>query len=78
MCTSAATRSAAHCTAGYVVVTDEAAGRTIPNAFLDKVKDEFLTKYAEKGKTVKELGLSSFGWVLLAYQAGCSNSCGCK
>jgi hypothetical protein len=44
-----------------VVVTDEAAGRTIPNAFLDKVKEEFLNKYAEKGKTVKELGLSSFG-----------------
>ncbi|WIA34390.1 hypothetical protein OEZ86_012726 [Tetradesmus obliquus] len=45
----------------YVVVTDEAAGRTIPNAFLDRVKDDFFTKYAEKGKAVKEMGLSSFG-----------------
>jgi hypothetical protein len=47
--------------AGYVVVTDEAAGRTIPNAFLDRVKDDFFTKYAEKGKAVKQMGLSSFG-----------------
>jgi hypothetical protein len=47
--------------AGYVVVTDEAAGRIIPNAFLDKIKLEFTTKFAEKGKTVKELGLSNFG-----------------
>lgn len=49
--------------AGYVVVTDEATGRTIPNVFLDKVKEEFITKYAEKGKTVQELGLSNFGCV---------------
>eukprot|EP00879_Flechtneria_rotunda_P005114 GHRR01005396.1.p1 GENE.GHRR01005396.1~~GHRR01005396.1.p1 ORF type:complete len:264 (+),score=92.96 GHRR01005396.1:180-971(+) len=45
----------------YVVVTDEGAGRTIPNSFLDKVKEEFTLKYSEKGKTVKELGLSNFG-----------------
>jgi hypothetical protein len=48
------------CCAGYVVVTDEATGRTIPNAFLDKVKEEFLAKYADKAKTVQELGLSNF------------------
>lgn len=47
--------------AGYIVVTDEATGRTIPNAFLDKLKEEFITKYADKGKTVPELGLSNFG-----------------
>lgn len=47
--------------AGYVVVTDEATGRTIPNAFLDKIKEEFVTKYADKGRAVKELGLSNFG-----------------
>ncbi|KAF8061299.1 VAMP726 [Scenedesmus sp. PABB004] len=45
----------------YVVVSDEAAGRTIPSAFLDRVKGEFFAKYAEKGSAVKELGLSSFG-----------------
>jgi hypothetical protein len=28
----------------YVIVTDEAAGRTIPNAFLDKVKDDFVAR----------------------------------
>jgi hypothetical protein len=49
------------CYAGYVVVTDEAAGRTIPNAFLDRVKNDFFTKYAEKGKAVEEMGLSNFG-----------------
>lgn len=42
-------------------MTDEAAGRTIPNAFLDKVKDDFITKYADKGRTVKENGLSNYG-----------------
>lgn len=47
--------------AGYIVVTDEATGRTIPNAFLHKLKEEFLTKYADKGRTVPELGLSNFG-----------------
>lgn len=46
---------------GYVVVTDEAAGRTIPNAFLDKVKADFFAKYSLKGKEVKELGLSNYG-----------------
>lgn len=46
--------------AGFVVVTDEAAGRTIPSAFLDKVKEEFMIKYAEKGKQMKEGGLTSF------------------
>lgn len=29
---------------GFVVVTDEAAGRTIPNAFLDRVKDDFVAR----------------------------------
>lgn len=43
------------------MVTDEATGRTIPNAFLDKLKEEFLVKYADKGRTVEELGLSNFG-----------------
>lgn len=28
----------------FVIVTDEAAGRTIPNAFLDRVKEDFITK----------------------------------
>lgn len=65
-----------------MVVTDEAAGRTIPNAFLDKVKDDFFTKYSLKGKDVKELGLSNYGSVppyhalltaveLTAWQQGC-------
>jgi len=46
--------------ADFVVVTDEAAGRTIPTAFLDKVKHDFLEKYAEKGKQAKEMGLSRY------------------
>ena len=28
----------------FVVVTDEAAGRTIPNAFLDRVKADFVPR----------------------------------
>lgn len=46
---------------GYVVVTDEATGHTIPNAFLDRIREEFHAKYAEKGRTVQELGLTNFG-----------------
>lgn len=46
------------------MVTDEAAGRTIPNSFLDKVKDDFFAKYSQKGKEVKELGLSNYGYVV--------------
>lgn len=30
--------------ADFVVVTDEAAGRTIPNAFLDRVKEDFVAR----------------------------------
>jgi hypothetical protein len=44
-----------------VVVTDEATGHTIPNAFLDRIREEFHAKYAEKGRTVQELGLTNFG-----------------
>lgn len=51
-----------HCPCpAYIVVTDEATGRTIPNAFLDRVKEEFVGKYADKGRNVPELGLSNFG-----------------
>jgi hypothetical protein len=47
-----------------VVVTDEAAGRTIPVAFLDKVKENFLAQYAEKGKQAKEGSITAFRWVV--------------
>lgn len=48
--------------AAYLVVADEAYGRAIPSAFLDKMASEFTSKYADKGQQAKEGGLtSSFG-----------------
>ncbi|PNW84222.1 hypothetical protein CHLRE_04g225850v5 [Chlamydomonas reinhardtii] len=54
------------CRGGFVflVAADEATGKTIPSAFVDKVADEFTSKYADKaaGLAGKEGGLqSSFG-----------------
>ena len=37
-------------------MSDEAAGRIIPNAFLDKVKAEFEAKYGDKGRAAQEAG----------------------
>lgn len=46
----------------YLVVADEAYGRAIPSAFLDKMATEFTAKYGEKALTAKEGSLSgSFG-----------------
>jgi vesicle-associated membrane protein 72 len=46
----------------YVAVADEATGRVVPMAFLDKMKGEFMPKYGEKGKTAAAASLSnSFG-----------------
>lgn len=48
--------------AAYLVVADEEYGRQIPFAFLERVRDEFSAKYAEKGKTAGPNSLSkSFG-----------------
>lgn len=50
--------------AAYLVVADEAYGRAIPSAFLDKMAAEFTAKYADKAPTAKEGSLTqSFGWV---------------
>jgi hypothetical protein len=44
------------------VVADEEYGRQIPFAFLERVRDEFQAKYAEKGKTAAVHSLDkSFG-----------------
>jgi vesicle-associated membrane protein 72 len=44
------------------VVADEEYGRQIPFAFLERVRDEFQAKYAEKGKTAAAHSLDkSFG-----------------
>ncbi len=37
--------------AAYLVVADEAYGRQIPFAFLERVRDEFEEKFADKGLT---------------------------
>lgn len=46
----------------YLVVADEAYGRAIPSAFLDKMAAEFTAKYADKAAQAKEFSLSpSYG-----------------
>lgn len=58
--------------AAYLVVADEAYGRSIPSAFLDKIASEFNLKYAEKAVGAKEGSLnSSFGYVPL-WLRGCT------
>jgi hypothetical protein len=48
--------------AAYLVVADEEYGRQIPFAFLERVRDEFQAKCAEKGKTAGANSLNkSFG-----------------
>ncbi len=37
--------------AAFLVVADEGYGRQVPFAFLEKVKEEFQQKYADKGRT---------------------------
>lgn len=37
------------CAAAFLVVADEAFGRQIPFAFLEKVKEEWFQKWADKG-----------------------------
>lgn len=39
-----------HLHAAYLVVADEAYGRQIPFAFLERVRDEFEEKFADKGR----------------------------
>eukprot|EP00877_Chromochloris_zofingiensis_P007988 jgi/Chrzof1/3442/Cz12g25170.t1 len=46
----------------FLVVADEACGRQIPFAFLDRVSEDFLSKYADKGKTATAHSMDkSFG-----------------
>lgn len=50
--------------AAYLVVADEAYGRQVPFAFLDRVKEEFEEKYAEKGRLAPAHSLDrTFGCV---------------
>ena len=56
--------------AAFLVVADEAFGRQIPFAYLDKIKEEFQHKYAERARTALAHSLDkTFGWVsgLLAW-----------
>jgi hypothetical protein len=48
-----------------LAVADEAYGRQIPFAFLERMRDAFLEKFSEKGKTAGPQGLDkTFGCVL--------------
>jgi len=48
------------------VVAAESAGRQVPIAFLERVKDDFVTKYGGgKAATAQANGLNKeFGWVI--------------
>ena len=49
-------------TAAYLVVADEAYGRQIPYAFLERVRDEFTRNWAERSKGAPAHSLDkSFG-----------------
>eukprot|EP00878_Enallax_costatus_P037143 GHUV01041939.1.p1 GENE.GHUV01041939.1~~GHUV01041939.1.p1 ORF type:complete len:123 (+),score=26.50 GHUV01041939.1:317-685(+) len=41
----------------FLVVADEAFGRQIPFAFLDRISEDFAAKFASKGKTAGAHGL---------------------
>jgi hypothetical protein len=46
----------------YLVVADESYGREVPYAYLERVKDEFEEKYADRGRTSPAHSLDrSFG-----------------
>lgn len=56
----------------FLVVADEAYGRQIPFAYLERVRDEFKTSYGEKGKTATAHSLDrSFGPKLKAAMEYC-------
>ncbi len=46
----------------YLVVAEEAAGRIVPFGFLDRMKEEFTSKYGDRAKTAGPGSLTgSFG-----------------
>jgi vesicle-associated membrane protein 72 len=56
----------------YLVVADEAYGRQIPFAFLERVRDEFEEKFSEKGQTAAAHSLDrSFGPRLKSHMDYC-------
>lgn len=52
--------------AAYCVVAEESAGRQIPMAFLERIKDDFMTKYGSgKAATAPANGLNKeFGYLI--------------
>lgn len=56
------------CSAAYCVVADESAGRQVPMAFLERVKQDFVTKYSNgKAATAPANSLDKeFGYCTLA------------
>lgn len=46
-------------TTAFLVVADEAYGRQIPFAFLERLRDAFLEKYAERGRAAPDNSLNS-------------------
>jgi hypothetical protein len=61
------------------VVADEAYGRQIPFAFLERLRDAFMEKFADRARTAPENSLNgSFGWVSAikaSFGKSCSGAC---
>jgi vesicle-associated membrane protein 72 len=52
----------------YLVVADEAYGRQIPFAYLERIRDGFQEKFASTGRSSAAHGLDrTFGWVVPWY-----------
>ena len=50
----------------FLVVADDAYGRAIPFAFVERVRDEWFAKWADKGASASAHSLDkSFGYVLI-------------
>jgi hypothetical protein len=60
--------------AAYLAVADEAYGRQIPFAFLERVADAFMEKFGEKGRTAAEGSLNA-SFRCAAASACCKRRC---
>eukprot|EP00878_Enallax_costatus_P007194 GHUV01007538.1.p1 GENE.GHUV01007538.1~~GHUV01007538.1.p1 ORF type:complete len:223 (+),score=61.72 GHUV01007538.1:317-985(+) len=59
----------------FLVVADEAFGRQIPFAFLDRISEDFAAKFASKGKTAGAHGLDrTVGPMLKQHMDYCTNN----
>ena len=59
----------------FLVVADEAFGRQIPYAFLDRISEEFMANHAKQGKTAAAHSMDrAFGPKLKQHMVGCQSN----